>query len=69
MSSISKASLIVVPAHNESLTIGHLIERTLPLRIPILVVANGCSDNTAQVARNKGATVLEMADSGYYEPH
>jgi cellulose synthase/poly-beta-1,6-N-acetylglucosamine synthase-like glycosyltransferase len=59
---------IVVPAHNESASIGDCI-RSLQRcdgfhrLATIFVVADNCSDDTAQVAREAGAQVLERTDT------
>ena len=55
---------IVVPAHNEDAGIGTTVESLLAVDWPrdkfeVLVVADNCIDNTADVARAAGATVLE----------
>jgi cellulose synthase/poly-beta-1,6-N-acetylglucosamine synthase-like glycosyltransferase len=55
---------IIVPAHNEAAGIGSTVESLLKLDWPasqrrVVVVADNCSDNTAQLARDGGATVLE----------
>lgn len=56
---------LIIPAHNESAVIGRLLERLLITRgaahAQIVVVANGCTDDTAAVARRLGmnVTVLE----------
>lgn len=57
---------IVVPAHNEELGIGRTVNDLLKLEWPreqfrVLVVADNCSDSTAQRARDAGATVLERS--------
>jgi cellulose synthase/poly-beta-1,6-N-acetylglucosamine synthase-like glycosyltransferase len=58
---------VIVPAHNEA----EVIERTVASlkkidwpagRFRILVVADNCTDNTAILARNAGADVLERHD-------
>jgi glycosyltransferase involved in cell wall biosynthesis len=56
---------VVIPAHNESAVIGRLL-RSLPSKIDrgtlqIVVACNGCIDDTAKVARQHGATVVEVA--------
>lgn len=55
---------IVVPAHNEAVGIGSTVESLLAVDWPrdkfvVVVVADNCVDNTADVARAAGATVLE----------
>jgi len=57
---------ILVPAHNEALGIESTIQ-TLRSQLSssdrLVVVADNCSDNTADVARKAGATVIERYDS------
>ena len=58
---------IVVPAHNESASIGDCIRSLqrcdgFQTLATIFVVADNCSDDTAQVAREAGAQVLERRD-------
>ncbi len=56
---------ILIPAHNESSVIAQTIERLRPqirTRDRIVVVADNCSDNTADVARLAGAEVVERCD-------
>lgn len=52
---------IIVPAHNEAWVIGRCLESMTtdaePGELEILVVCNGCSDDTADVARRYGACV------------
>lgn len=55
---------IIVPAHNEAAVITTVVSSLRRLdwptnRFRILVVADNCTDNTAQVARAAGADVLE----------
>lgn len=56
---------IIIPAHNEANVIGRCLdsmtEGAEPGELEILVVCNGCTDNTAEVARSYGplVTVLE----------
>jgi len=51
---------VVIPAHNESTTIARTLNN-LPDLLPIIVVCNGCTDDTADVARsiNKNIQVIE----------
>ena len=55
---------LIIPARNEEAVIGNLIKsiqkNDYPQdKIEILVVAHNCTDATAQIARNLGATVYE----------
>ena len=54
--------LVLVPAHNEESVIGDALATIMANRRPrdqVLVVADRCSDTTAQIARTQGALVLE----------
>lgn len=60
------AASIVVPSHNEASVLGKLLS-ALPTNlgdrpIEIIVACNGCTDDTAVVARQHGATVVEVAE-------
>jgi glycosyltransferase involved in cell wall biosynthesis len=50
---------IIMPAYNEAATIGGLLDkiRLLYPQVEIIVVNDGSTDNTAEVARNAGAIV------------
>ena len=55
---------LVIPAHNEELTIADTIRSGLAAGYPrdrfrVIVVADNCTDNTATVARSAGAIVME----------
>jgi 1,2-diacylglycerol 3-beta-glucosyltransferase len=59
---------IIVPAHNEEAGIARTVANLSALDYPaalrrILVVADNCSDATAERAREAGATVLERVDT------
>ncbi len=59
------ACAVLVPAHNEALGIGGTIESLSAQRRPgdrIVVVADNCSDETARVARDCGAEVVERTN-------
>jgi 1,2-diacylglycerol 3-beta-glucosyltransferase len=67
-SSTSRRFRFVVPAHNESAGIGETVASLLAVDYPqanfdVLVVADNCSDDTAERARAAGALVLERHDS------
>src|SRR6516165_2576813 len=56
---------IVIPAHNETQVIGRLLRQLVSTaeegELDILVVANGCSDNTAKVAAAFGPPVQVLS--------
>jgi cellulose synthase/poly-beta-1,6-N-acetylglucosamine synthase-like glycosyltransferase len=61
-----KSIAVLIPAHNEAEVIGSTLEGIIPQLTPtdsLVVVADNCSDATAQIARTKGARVLERFDS------
>lgn len=58
---------IIIPAHNEEKVIGKLVKNLACLHYPrhlydIYVVADRCTDRTAEVARKEGAVVWERFD-------
>lgn len=60
---------VVVVAHNEEAVLGRCLRRLLadarPGEFEVVVVANGCTDGTAEVARGvPGVTVLELETAG-----
>jgi cellulose synthase/poly-beta-1,6-N-acetylglucosamine synthase-like glycosyltransferase len=53
---------ILIPAHNEAEQIATVVTKILEElteRDRVIVIADNCHDNTAELARNAGATVLE----------
>ncbi|MEE1047446.1 MAG: glycosyltransferase family 2 protein [Clostridia bacterium] len=57
---------VIIPAHNEAGVLGRLIKSIKSADYPqelidIYVVADGCTDNTADIARAFGAVVLEKS--------
>lgn len=59
------AVAVLMPAHNEAAVIVQTLAALTPQLLPqdrLIVVADNCTDNTAQLARNAGATVLERTD-------
>jgi len=65
VSSAPEAS-VIIPAHNEANVLGRCLSALLdgPMRLEVVVVANGCSDATADVARSHGVVVIETAMRG-----
>ncbi|MGY6500051.1 MAG: glycosyltransferase family 2 protein [Acidimicrobiales bacterium] len=57
---------VLVPAHNEQASIGatltSLFEQSRPPE-RIIVVADNCTDDTAEIARQRGAEVIETVDN------
>jgi cellulose synthase/poly-beta-1,6-N-acetylglucosamine synthase-like glycosyltransferase len=56
---------VLVPAHDEASGIRLVLERLLPQlssRDRLVVIADNCSDNTAVIARDAGAVVIERQD-------
>ncbi len=59
--------MAIIPAHNEASVIGNLIDSLKKQNYPkdmfdIYVIADNCTDNTAEIAREKGAIVYERFD-------
>src|SRR5262245_47140683 len=59
--------VVLVPAHNEETTIATILASMTAQRYPeslfaVHVVADNCTDNTAEVARANGAVVHERVD-------
>ena len=57
--------IVLVPAHNEAKGIGATIQnlkRAVAPEFAILIVADNCTDDTATIARELGATVIERDD-------
>jgi glycosyltransferase involved in cell wall biosynthesis len=59
---------IVIPAHNEEAVIAanlrRLLDGTTPGEFDVIVVPNGCTDRTAEVARATGVRVIESPVPG-----
>lgn len=59
--------MMIIPAHNEEVVIRNLVESLKALDYPkelydIYVIADNCTDKTAEIARDAGAIVLERFD-------
>ncbi len=57
------SATVLIPAHNEETSIGELVRACLEQSYPIdevIVVADACTDATAERAREAGARVLEV---------
>ena len=58
---------LMIPAHNEEMVLGDLLENLKILKYPkelydIYVIADNCTDSTAEVAHRHGAHVLERCN-------
>lgn len=55
----------IIPAYNESKTIGDVLRvaKSVPLISEILVISDGSTDDTADIARNYGVHVIEHAEN------
>lgn len=53
---------VVIAAHNEARTIGPVVRRLLQWyrRPEVVVIANGCTDGTARIAKSAGARVIRF---------
>lgn len=59
-------AVVLMPAHNESLVIAETLRPLMGIdrdRVEIVVIADNCSDDTAQIARDMGMTAIERFDS------
>ena len=59
---------VIVPAHNEeqgiAATVGQILQARYPARlIRVVVIADNCTDQTASIARQAGAQVVERMDT------
>jgi hypothetical protein len=58
---------VVIPAHNEAGVIGRLLANLSPAvaagHLDVVVACNGCTDDTADVARRHGVRVVEVAQA------
>ena len=60
--------MAIIPAHNEAAVIANLVESLKAQEYPkelldIYVIADNCTDNTAEIAKNAGAIVYERFDA------
>ena len=59
---------VIIAAHDEEHVLGACIDAIVAqpgsAAVQVVVSANGCTDDTAGVARRRGATVVERAEAG-----
>lgn len=56
---------VIIPAFNEEASIGKVIAEIPNIVSEIIVVNNNSTDNTSEIAKNEGATVLFQPKAGY----
>lgn len=56
---------VIIPAHNEEKSIAKVINDIPSIVDEIVIISNNSTDNTVQVAKKAGATVLEEHRKGY----
>ncbi len=60
--------IVIIPAYNEAETIGDVLsglpQEVVGVRVAPLVVVDGCTDNTEEVARERGAVVVHAINRG-----
>ncbi|SEA67634.1 Glycosyltransferase involved in cell wall bisynthesis [Flavobacterium gillisiae] len=56
---------VIIPAYNEEKAIGHVIKDIPSSVSEVIVISNNSTDNTIQVAKDAGATVLSENRKGY----
>jgi GT2 family glycosyltransferase len=66
------AGAVIIPAHNESTVLARTLTSLIPViqsgRVEVIVVCNGCSDDTAKIARSfEGVTVIEIENASKTE--
>jgi glycosyltransferase involved in cell wall biosynthesis len=62
---MSSIIIVIIPAYNEQDSIGKVIAEIPSCVSEIIVVSNNSTDNTENVAKNAGATVLFEPEKGY----
>lgn len=54
---------VIIPTYNEAREIGRLVREIRLQELDVLVVDDGSSDNTSEIAKNNGAVVLRNQDN------
>ena len=56
---------VIIPAYNEADSIGKVVEDIPAVVEEVIVINNGSTDATEEIARKAGATVLQESRKGY----
>jgi glycosyltransferase involved in cell wall biosynthesis len=62
---MTKIIKVIIPAFNEEASIGKVIAEIPDFVSEVIVVDNNSTDNTSEIAKNAGATVLFQPKAGY----
>jgi glycosyltransferase involved in cell wall biosynthesis len=66
MKALAPRLAVIIPALNEEESIGRVIAAIPEMLLPdVIVVDNGCTDRTAEIARSHGARVVSEPHRGY----
>lgn len=57
-------TVVIIPARNEEASIGRVLDDIPPVAC-VIVINNGSSDDTAEIARRAGALVIDVPIAGY----
>lgn len=57
---VNSEILAIIPAYNASRSVSSVVHGAIP-HLPVLVVDDGSTDNTAEIARNAGAAVISQS--------
>ena len=61
--STAERALVVIPAYNEAATVASVVQGVIVAGHEVVVVDDGSSDATAEVARASGATVVSLPEN------
>lgn len=66
MGGMASGISVIIPAFNEEKSIGHVLDDLPQEKLSeIIVINNGCTDNTVDVAKSHGARVVQEIRQGY----